>query len=323
MGYGDKIMLTGSCFTEHIGQALADVKMDVLQNPNGILFNPESICRTLTSYIENSSINEQSLFGRDECWHHWQYHSRFSGTDPAETLRQMNQSQQLAHIRILNADWLVITLGSAFSYRLTGDALSAGAAAGLQAGDGVANCHRAPAAWFQKELLSIEKIITLFDNCLHRIWYENPDIRVLFTVSPVRHAREGLVENNRSKARLIEAVHHLVGKFDRLYYFPAYELVIDVLRDYRFFDIDLVHPNYAATQFVLEKFIENCIRPGDHGLLQELKKLSIAKRHKAFQPDTNAHKKFLKAQLDKAVSLQEQYPYLNLSEEIQYFRSGI
>ena len=134
--------------------------------------------------------------------------------------------------------------------------------------------------------MTIEEINTALDNCLHQLFHFNPDLQVIFTVSPVRHIRDGVVENNRSKARLIESVHHLVNKFDRLWYFPAYELVIDVLRDYRFYDIDMVHPNYPATQYVLEKFTQHFIDEPSRQIMEEVKKIAIARKHKAFQPST-------------------------------------
>jgi hypothetical protein len=138
-------------------------------------------------------------------------------------------------------------------------------------------------------------------------------------VSPVRHIRDGVIENNRSKARLLESVHHLVNKFDQLYYFPAYELVIDVLRDYRFYDVDLVHPNYMATEFVLEKFTETCIDEESQELIREVKDIVIARKHKAFQPATNAHRQFLKTYFEKAKTLQKKYPFIDLEEEVLYF----
>ena len=141
----------------------------------------------------------------------------------------------------------------------------------------------------------------------------------LFLNCPVRHIRDGVIENNRSKARLIEAVHHVINKFPGLYYFPAYELVIDVLRDYRFYDIDMVHPNYPATEFVMEKFREHFVDEESQQLMEQIKRIVIARKHKAFQPETNAHKLFLKAHLEMANDLQVKYPFLDLSEEIDYF----
>jgi len=186
-------------------------------------------------------------------------------------------------------------------------------------GEAVANCHRAPGQWFRKHLMTIEEINTVLDNSLYQVLKFNPSLRIIFTVSPVRHIRDGVIDNNRSKARLIEVVHHLVNKFDRLYYFPAYELVIDVLRDYRFYDIDMVHPNYPATSFVLDKFMKHFTDAEAQQVAAEVQKIVIARKHKAFHPATEAHKKFLKSHLDKARALQAKYPFLKLQEEIAYF----
>jgi hypothetical protein len=231
-------------------------------------------------------------------------------------LKGINVSQKQAHDFLKKSDWLILTLGSSFSYRLTDEANKASSSKG----EGVANCHRAPSQWFNKYLLTIEEIISQLDTTYHRLKQFNPELKIIFTISPVRHIRDGVIENNRSKARLIEAVHHMVNKFSRLYYFPAYELVIDVLRDYRFYDIDMVHPNYPATEFVMEKFKENFIDEESQQLMEEVRKIVIARKHKAFQAETNAHKSFLKVHLDKTKELQSKYGFLNFREEIEYFQ---
>lgn len=310
IGYADAILLTGSCFTEHIGNALCDWKFHALQNPNGILFDAESVASSLVSYIEPRVYSEGDLIFLNELWQSWQHHGLFSGVDREQVLKNINRSQQEAHLFLQKADWLIITLGSAFSYRLK------------DGGMPVANCHRAPGTTFGKHLLTIEEIVTALDGCLHRLFYFNPKLRIIFTVSPVRHIRDGVVENNRSKARLIESVHHLVQKFDRLWYFPAYELVIDVLRDYRFYDIDMVHPNYAATQFVLEHFTQTCIDAASRRVLEEVKQLVAARRHRPRHPSTAAHAKFLREHYEKAAALGRLYPFLHLQEELDYFSAG-
>jgi hypothetical protein len=315
VNYRDKILLVGSCFTEHIGNVLEELKFSVLQNPNGILFDPSSVCKSLVSYIQGKQYSENDLFRLNETWHSWQHHSRFSNTDRAEGIKKINRSQQQAHEFLKEADWIIITLGSSFSYRLT----ELSQPSSEMPGNGVANCHRAPAQWFNKHMLAIDETVTMLDNCYHQLLQFNPKLRIIFTVSPVRHLRDGVVDNNRSKARLIEAVHHMVNKFDRLYYFPAYELVIDVLRDYRFYDIDLAHPNYMATSYVLQKFTEACIDPETQKLMEEVKKIIVARKHKAFQPTTGAHRQFLQTHADKTLTLMNQYPFLDLKEELAYF----
>ena len=315
INYRDKILLTGSCFTEHIGNSLSELKFSILQNPNGILFDPRSVCHSLISYIDNQTYKKTALFYLNEVWNSWEHHSRFSHIDAEEVLRAINTSQQQAHDFLKQADWLIITLGSSFSYQLTGEADKANS----PLGEGVANCHRAPSQWFNKFLLSIDEIIALLEATYDRLSQFNQKLKIIFTISPVRHIRDGVVDNNRSKARLIEAVHYMVNKFSGLYYFPAYELVIDVLRDYRFYDIDMVHPNYPATDFVMEKFKENFIDEESQLLMEEIKKIVIARKHKPFQPETNAHKSFLKAHLEKTKELQSRYPFLKFSDEMEYF----
>jgi len=318
INYEDKILLIGSCFTEHIGNSLEELKFSVLQNPNGILFDPWSVSQSLVSYIQNKQFSEKDFFQLHEVWHSWKHHSRFSNINLHEAVRLTNESQQRAHQFLKKANWIIITLGSSFSYRLTEFAESGKISAELEK-EGVANCHRAPAQWFHKHLMTIDEIISSLNDSLLRLFQFNSNLNIIFTVSPVRHIRDGVVDNNRSKARLIEAVHHLISKYEKLYYFPAYELVIDVLRDYRFYDTDLVHPNYMATEFVLEKFAETFIDEPTQGLMQEVKSIMIARRHKAFQPDTMAHKQFLKNYFDRTKALKEKYSFLNFEEEIQYF----
>ncbi len=308
ISYRDKILVVGSCFTEHIGNKLAELKFNILQNPHGILFDPYSVANSLVSYINNRPYTETDLIYLNELWQSWQHHSFFSNTNKEECLRIINASQQEAHTFLKDARWIIVTLGSSFSYRL------------VENDAPVANCHRAPAQTFRKHLMSIEETNSVLDNCIHQLFHFNPGLNIIFTVSPVRHIRDGVTENNRSKARLIEVVHHLVNKFDKLFYFPAYELVIDVLRDYRFYDIDMVHPNYPATTFVLEKFRQHCIDVESQEIMEEVTKIVTARKHKPFQPATNAHRQFLQNHLEKATALQLKYPFLQLGEELAYFK---
>lgn len=323
ISYRDKILLIGSCFTEHIGNALQDLKFSVLQNPNGILFDPASVCKSLQSYITNNKYKEEDLFLLNEVWNSWNHHSRFSHINKDECIKGINASQKKAHEFLKKADWLIITLGSSFSYcLLEGSSQNPPPiGGGWGAESGVANCHRAPSQWFDKYLLEITETKLMLEELYHQLIKFNPKLKIIYTISPVRHIRDGVVENNRSKARLIEAVHQMVNNFSNHSYFPAYELVIDVLRDYRFYDVDLVHPNYPATEYVMEKFKENFIDSASQSCMEEIKNIVIAKKHKAFQPETNAHRSFLKAYFEKTNDLQAKLPYLDFSDEINYFKS--
>jgi hypothetical protein len=309
INHPDKLLLIGSCFTENIGSKLKQYKFDVLENPNGILFNPISISTSLTSYLQNKQYTLDELFYQNECWNSWNHHSRFSHPDKEICLAVINQSQQQAHDFLKNADWVMITLGSAFVYELPPE------------GEAVANCHKVPTDKFNKRLLPVEEIVQSFSSGIQNLLNFNPSIKIIFTISPVRHLRDGFIENNRSKAVLIQAVHQLVDKFIELFYFPAYELVIDDLRDYRFYAEDMVHPNYAATNYVWDKFITCCIDAETKSVMQEINAINAAMQHKSFNPSSILHKKFLQIHLEKVHQLRNRLPYINLTKEIEYFSS--
>jgi hypothetical protein len=307
--YKDKILLIGSCFTEHMATRLATHKFRVLQNPHGILFNPLSVAHSLRSYAEDRRYGDAELFYLNELWGSWDHHTRFSHVDKDAALEGINAAQAEAADAVREAGWVMITLGSAFQYFLK---------------DGnrpVANNHRAPGSWFEKRLLDIPLIVDELEKTLRQITELNPAVRFLFTISPVRHIRDGVVDNNRSKARLIEAVHTICDRLPNAWYFPAYELVIDVLRDYRFYDIDLVHPNYAATESVWEAFVPACIDPAEVPLMEQLREITVARNHLPRFPETEAHQRFLKSYAEKVRNLQAAHPELTLADEARYFNA--
>jgi len=300
------LLLIGSCFTEQIGIKLANHKFSVLDNPNGILFNPVSITSSVSSYINNKQFSESDLFYQNECWNSWEHHSRFSNPDKEKCLAGINESQTAAYEFIKNADWLLITLGSAFVYELENNEV-------------VANCHKVPTDKFVKRLLSVEEVFNGLQTMIDKAIAFNPGLHIIFTISPVRHLRDGFVENNRSKATLIHAVHQLTEKNETCFYFPAYELIIDDLRDYRFFAEDMVHPDYAATNYVWEKFIATCIDEPSQQLMKEIAVIVAAKNHKPFNRASEQHKRFLQSNLEKVQKLQAECPYINLKEEAAFF----
>ena len=306
INYQQNLLLIGSCFTEQIGFKLSNHKFSVLDNPNGILFNPVSITKSISSYIDNKQYKESDLFYQNECWNSWEHHSRFSHPDKKMCLEGINGSQTKAHEFLKQADWLLITLGSAFVYELDNKEV-------------VANCHKVPTNKFIKRLLPVEEVFAGLEQMIIRAQAFNPGIKIIFTISPVRHLRDGYVENNRSKATLIQAVHQLIEKNSNCFYFPAYELIIDDLRDYRFFAEDMVHPNYAATNYVWEKFIAAYIDEPSQQLMKEIAIIVAAKNHKPFNPTSEQHKKFLQTNSEKLRRLKEQYPYIDFEEEAAFF----
>jgi hypothetical protein len=308
-----RLFLIGSCFTENIGEKLKKYKFRVLENPHGILFNPVSVAEAITDYIENKIYTTQDLFQLNEGWHSWKHHSRFSDITAGDTLNKINQSIQTAQAYLKQSDYILITLGSAWVYTLTEEA------GNNHGGTIAANNHKAPASWFNRKLLTNDDVLRALDSMLQRLFSFNSNIRVIFTISPVRHLREGVIANNRSKAVLIQAVHHLVDKYEKLYYFPAYELVIDDLRDYRFYSEDLVHPNYAATQYVWEKFTASCMEEKTQKLMNEIGLINLAFQHKPFNPTSAQHRNFLSTYYERTCLLKDQYPHLDLEKEIVYF----
>ena len=316
INHRQKLLLVGSCFTEQVGGKLSQHKFNTLENPNGILFNPVSIANAVLSYISGKRYSEEDLFFHHELWGSWQHHTRFSHPEQEKVLEQINRSQERASAFLKDADWLMLTLGSAFVYeRHDIDA-------GIDYGNVVANCHKVPADKFSRRLLSSAEVSAVLSSMLTALKTHNPSLNIIFTISPVRHLREGFIENNRSKAALIQAVHGLTDN-DSIFYFPSYELVIDDLRDYRFYAEDMVHPNYAATNYVWQKFTAVSMDETTLQLMKEINTINAARSHKAFNPASGAHKKFMQSNMEKAIGLQEQHPYLDLNDDIRYFREGI
>lgn len=317
INHQQSLFLLGSCFTENIGTKLKQHKFSVLENPNGILFNPASIAKSVISYIKNKTYSETDLFYQNESWNSWEHHSRFSHPDKAACLQMINQSQQQSHQFLKNAQWILITVGSAFVYELV-DGVTPLSINGNE--KLVANCHKVPTDKFNKILLSIDAVKGMLNEMLQELYAFNLAIKVIFTISPVRHLRDGFVENNRSKSTLIQAIHQLADEDERLQYFPAYELVIDDLRDYRFYAEDMVHPNYAATNYVWEKFVATCIDEPSQQLMKDINVINAAMSHKPFNPSSAAHRKFLQVHYEKLSKLKQVAAYINFTEEEKYFQ---
>ncbi len=301
----DRLFLIGSCFTEQMGQKLENHLFTTLQNPSGILFNPISICTSIEQYLNKKHFNESDLFYHNELWGSWDHHTRFSSPSQQVCLHKINNAISDANLFLQTANWMIITLGSAFVYK--------------KEGKFVANCHKVPTDKFEKILLSVEDLTDRLSTCINQLKVINPDIKILFTISPVRHLRDGFVENNRSKANLIIAVQQITLKFNQVYYFPAYELIIDDLRDYRFFAEDMVHPNYAATNYVWEKFTASALTSETRDILKEIAILNNSYNHKPFNPNSDQHKRFMDIQLQRVLELKKAYPYLNMEHFINKF----
>ena len=320
INYKSKILLMGSCFTENIGGKLDNHLFPNFQNSHGILFNPVSVQNAITDCIQNKKYQASDLFLLNEVWNSWHHHSRFSGITQEAALEKINESINQAHLFLKTASHLVITLGSAWLYTLNENAPNG-------KGQVVANNHKAPAQWFTKQLLSPSQLLNNLKVLVADLNQFNPDLKIIFTISPVRHLREGLVDNNRSKAVLIQALHDFIsnasGDTQMVEYFPAYEYVIDDLRDYRFYAEDLVHPNYAATQYVWEQLVETYMHVDTQLIMKQVAELQLAVNHKPFFAGSAEHQKFIQSCIEKTIQLQAQIPSISLQNQLQFFKSQV
>ena len=314
--YGDKLMLIGSCFTENIGAKFKTHLFELSENPYGILFNPVSVINALTEIMELRTYKVDDLFHHNELWHSWNHHSRFSAIEKDVALERINHTIADAHHFLKSANRLVITLGSAWLYHLTNEAP-------LGNGQVVANNHKGPINWFFKSLMQPNVLQEKLQDLVNRLQAFNPNLHIVFTISPVRHLREGLIENNRSKAVLIHAVHELVSQSNQVDYFPAYEYVMDDLRDYRFYAEDLVHPNFAASGYVWDKLVETYMEPKTQAIMKQIAELQLAMNHKPLFIGSVEHQKFLQSCVLKTETLMAAHPALSLQAHLAFFKAGI
>ncbi len=308
--YKYKLLMMGSCFSTEIGARLEQLKFDILQNPTGIIYHPLVISEVLIRIVKNHLFTPEDLFEETGIYHSWHHHSSFSGTNKDAVLENMNREIQKAHTFLKEAQFLFITPATSYGYFLKKN------------GKIVANCHKMPASIFEKKLVFAKEIKTSLSNALTEVRKFNNNIQIIFTISPVRHLRDGVVENNRSKAEVISAVHAIIDE-GLGSYFPSYELVNDVLRDYRFFKEDFAHPNASAISFVLEKFIEYAIDAESIKILYRVEEIFESMHHQPKFPGTDEHIRFARQQLKKVEELKEEYPFLNLDSATGYFQQII
>jgi hypothetical protein len=308
IGHRDRLLLLGSCFTEHIGARLAAHRFHALLNPFGIVYNPLSIAEGLRRlWRADRPFTRRELAEQGGLWHSWAHHGAFSRPHPAAALEAMNAAYHAGAAQLRQAQCLLLTLGSAQVFQLRHN------------GRIVANNHKAPAALFDERRLTQREILRALIPILQQIAAEKPDFKVILTVSPVRHLRHGLVENQRSKAELLLACEALARALPFAHYFPAYELLLDDLRDYRFYAADMIHPSDTAVDYIWQRFEGSYFAESTRQLNAQIAKLNAALQHRPFQPDSPAHRQFRQQQHAAALALQKAHPYLDLSEAIAHF----
>lgn len=297
--YSSHILTLGSCFAERISSILSERKFSVTALPTGILFNPASIAQSINLMASRHKISEEELMEVDGRWLSYNFHSSISSTTRQEARVVMQEAIDRGGEALNKATHLIITLGTAWVYRLR------------ESGSVVANCHKQPASLFSRELLSVESIVEMLRPICERFKGE-----IILTVSPVRHVGEGLVDNSLSKAILRVAVDTLQCQFpERITYFPAYEILIDDLRDYRFYTEDLVHPAPMAVEYIAEKFFEVALSPQSKGLMTRVERIVQASRHRPLNPQSESYKTFCLRQLDAIREIKG----VDLSKEKHFF----
>jgi hypothetical protein len=299
----------GSCFTENIGQKMEMLKYPVDINPFGILYNPISVANGLRFLIQHQKFTEQDLIQHNGLWHSFFHHSRFSSPDINEALTNIDNRIKSSAEFLKNTDFLFITFGTAWVYEYK------------HTGQTVSNCHKIPEKEFRRFRLTPGEIVEDYRQLLSDLWKFNPEIKIVFTVSPIRHWKDGAIENQRSKAILLLAIDQLVRGFgqENCNYFPAYEIVMDELRDYRFYEEDMIHLSGPAIQHIWEKFQQVLIDEKSLKISGEVKNIVAAMNHKPFNKFTKEHLQFLKQSLQKTNKLEKKFPYLNLTFEKEFF----
>lgn len=306
IGYGSKGLLIGSCFAENIGNRMSEALLPVMVNPTGIIFNPASIASALSMLDEGYIFTDKDLTNHGDLWVSFMHHGSFSSTDKEETLDRMNSLMTAGAQQFAEAEYIILTLGTAYIYERNGKVVS--------------NCHKFPASEFKRRMMTVEEIVELYTPMFESYLQ---DKKVIFTVSPVRHLADGLAENSLSKATLLLPVNELCKKYDNCHYFPAYEIMTDDLRDYRFYDRDMVHPSPLAVEYIWEKFCEYAVTDNARGIMKKIAALYAAASHRPFNPCSEAHKAFLSKMLAETGRLQKELPQVSLEQLSERFEKAM
>lgn len=308
ISYRSGILFTGSCFTENIGSRMLDLQFPVDVNPFGICYNPSSVSRSLWALFDKREYKKSDLHNLNDQWFSFDHHSYFSHPDRDVCLDQINTRITASNARLQNTGTLILTWGTAWVY------------VNRDTANIVSNCHKVPAEKFQRYLLTVSQITDTYNNLFTRIRRDIPGLRVILTISPVRHWRDGARMNAVSKSTLVLAAHQLSESLSYCEYFPSYEIAMDDLRDYRFYAEDMNHPNSQMIDYIWGKFSGAYFDDETRQISVEIQKLVSAKNHRPFQPSSKQYTDFCHKQLQSVENLREKYPFLSLDELETHFR---
>ena len=298
----NKILTIGSCFASNIAERLVQSKFDCTANPTGILFNPKSIAEALTRYSRGVELSPDDLICSVDMWFSYDFHSSFSDTAQGLALERMNSGLRLGMEALEVADRVIITFGTAWIYE--------------QEGCVVANCHKQPASTFQRRRLSVEEIVRDFSTLLTTTLAEK---EIVFTVSPIRHLGDGLVDNSLSKSILRVAIAELVASHANAHYFPSYEILMDDLRDYRFYAEDMTHPSPQAIEYIWGCFKQMALSANAQWVIPHIEKIIVAANHRPLNSASDGYKNFCSKQL-KEIELLSQFDF---SEQKEFFERAL
>jgi hypothetical protein len=302
------VMFTGSCFASEIGNRMAEGKMNVMVNPSGTVYNPVSIGKTLNLITENRMMKADELFSYNGRYMSFLHYTDFTSEDPLTAIEKINKSTHEAHQFLKNASFLFITFGTARVYRL------------VKSGQIVSNCHKLPQDMFLQEMLTVEGIVKLWTGLLDILQSFNSKLKVIFTISPVRHWKDGPHYNQLSKSVLFLSTEELLKHPIAEGYFPAYELVMDDLRDYRFYADDMLHPSATAIDYVWDAFTDCYFEPASLAVWKEVRNICKSVKHRISNSSPGATGEFASTMLARISSFSSKNPGIDFSGEIAYFK---
>lgn len=297
MDYQSRVLSLGSCFAVNMAEKLAHYQFRHTVNPFGILFHPQAIEKMIGWAQQQKQFSEADVFFHNERWHCFDVHSDLSAGDPETLIGNLNAAAQTVRESVIGATHIIITYGTAWVYR---HQLS---------GEIVANCHKVAQSDFSKEILPVQSIQQSIKRTIDLILALNPNVHLVFTISPVRHLKDGFVENQRSKSHLIAGLHQVLEQFSAEY-FPSYEIVMDELRDYRFYQADMIHPSQLAIDYIWERFAQSHIAADAFAVMEKVSAIRKGLSHRPFNADGAAHRKFLSRLREDIVALQKQHPHI-------------
>jgi len=310
INHSSKILMVGSCFSEHIGTKLDDRKFDIVLNPFGIIFHPLSLSSSLNRIINNKSFTKHDLRHEEGRYISFYHHGEFNDTDPNKMLDKINSRFEKGKEQLLNADFLFITWGTAFGYSHAENESRT-----------VANCHKIPNKEFIKSLSTPEEITEVYTQLFNQILEINPNIKIVLTISPVKHLKDGLVNNNVSKSVLHLAAHKLKEYNKNIIYFPAFELINDDLRDYRFYAKDMAHPSEEGVEYVWEFFKKSFWSEPTSEINKRIEAILNAVSHRPLHPENKSYLDFLEMMKERVLGLNKDFPLLDLRKEMEFFES--